>query len=322
MANDQQRRWCLFTSAGDWHAIRVWLKGDAPRLWDLVIAYYGDDDHAFAELSKLSCYAFRTKGSKYQNLKELVLSDPKFFDRYSYVWVCDDDIIMSADQINEAFNITETLGFWVAQPATRAEGNNGHWITLFAGAQWDYRIVNFVENGLAIFRRDKLTEFLAVYDGSLTGWGIEWWYANLFNADEFGRFAIIDRVQVTNPRSETKGGREMDRLRPAALREADWHEVKTKYGLIQYPHKVFAYCKLSPERERLRIFLAMRDFPSLEPAWLERFRCSGWPYAAGLVKLGLIIRALFETVRASGGRDAIWYLKCGLTIKRQRRGVN
>ena len=34
------------------------------------------------------------------------------------------------------------------------------------------------------FQRDKLMEFLAAYDGSLTGWGIDWWYGNFFKADE------------------------------------------------------------------------------------------------------------------------------------------
>ena len=114
MSTDEQRRWCLFTSAGDRSAIRRWVAGDAPRRWDLVAAYYDDDDDEFSEISKLCSYAFRTKGSKFQNLKKLITEHPGFFDRYSHVWVCDDDIVMSMPQINEAFDITEKLGFWVA----------------------------------------------------------------------------------------------------------------------------------------------------------------------------------------------------------------
>src|SRR6516162_996059 len=79
------------------------------------------------------------------------------------------DILMSNNksQINDAFDIAERVGFWVAQPADLAEGRNAHWITCFAGPGWDYRIVNFVEARMPIFRREKLTDFLAVYDGSL-----------------------------------------------------------------------------------------------------------------------------------------------------------
>lgn len=313
MSNDQQRRWCVFTSAGDRNAVRLWLAGDSPRRWDLVIAYYGDNDEVFAQLSELCSCVFKTKGSKYQNLKKLVLSDPQFFDQYSHVWACDDDILMSSSQINEAFEITETLGFWVTQPATRAEGKNGHWITCYAGTRWDYRIVNFVENGLAIFRREKLLQFLAVYDGSLAGWGIDHWYANLFRANEFGRFAVIDKVQVINPRSEMKGGNEMNRLQPASAREADWHKVRKEQGLIEYPPKVYAFCKLPPKRERLHIFL--------DPGLLVRARCSRRRAVIWLLKNGLV-GILLETLRRDGWREVIWLITCGLTIIHQGRAVN
>jgi hypothetical protein len=322
MSTDEPRRWCLFTSAGDKSAIRLWLAGNTPRRWDLVAAYYGDDDDKFAEISKVCSYAFRTKGSKFQNLKKLITDHPRIFDQYSHVWVCDNDIQMSATQIDDAFGITETLGFWVTQPADRPEGRNSHWITCFAGPSWDYRIVNFVEVRMPIFRREKLTEFLAVYDSSLVGAGIEWWYANFFKADEFGRFAIIDKVQVINPRYEVKGGSEIDQLQTPHLRLADWHNIREKYGLVQYSHKVFAYGKLAPTSNQLALFFPFREFPTIEPAWLEALRCSGWWGASWLVKAGLIAKVLMQTAGRSGWRDAMFFLRCGLSIRRQRRAVN
>jgi hypothetical protein len=247
MSIEQQRRWCLFTSAGSENAIRLWLKGDTPRRWDLVVAYYGDNDLEFSEISKVSSHAFRSKGGKFQNLKKLVEQSPGFFDQYSHVWVCDDDIRMSAEQIDEAFAISELLEFWVAQPAVLPNGKISHPITR-AWPPWDYRLVNFVEISLPIFRRDKLVQFLAVYDGSLTGWGIDYWYMNFFNANEFARFAIIDKVPVTNPHDEEKGGSEIDRLEPKKLRRAAWIEVKARYDLVECPNKVFAHCKIAYNR--------------------------------------------------------------------------
>jgi hypothetical protein len=239
-----RRRWCLFTSAGDKNAIRLWLECDKPRRWDLVVAYYGDSNHEFSEISKLSSHAYRTKGGKFQNLKKLVEQKPHFFDEYSYVWVCDDDIRMSAAQIDEAFAISEFFEFWVAQPALLPDGKIAHPIVRFAGPQWDYRLVNFIEVGVAIFRRDKLVQFLAIFDGSLTGTGIDYWYMNFFNANEFSRFAIIDKVAVINPHDEEKGGREINRLEATELRWAAWREVKARYGLVEFPERVFAYCKI------------------------------------------------------------------------------
>jgi hypothetical protein len=322
MSIDPQRRWCVFTSAGDRNVIHRWLEGNTPRRWNLVAAYYGETDHTFLEINKVCTYAFRTKGSKFQNLRKLTLEVPKFFDQYSHVWVCDDDTPISSAQINEAFELAETLGFWVAQPAMRAEGKNGHWITCFAGPQWDYRIVNFVELSLPIFRRDKLIEFLSVYDGSLTGWGIDHWYANLFQANDFGRFAVFDKIQVLNPRDEDKGGNEMGRFQSAALREADWHVVREKFGLVEYPHKVFAYCRLAPERELLGVFDRIEEeHPPIGPAWLVRFRRSRFPGVARLIKAGLVVKALREMTRRSGWLDAIFFLMCWLSVRRQRRAV-
>jgi chitin disaccharide deacetylase len=255
------RRWCIFTSAGNHNAIRLWLKGDQPRRWDLVTAYYADDDQEFSEISAMSSYAFRTKGGKFQNLKKLTAQNPKFFDQYSYVWVCDDDIRMSAVQIDEAFAITERFEFWIAQPAFLPEGKNSHPMTIYAGPHCDYRIVNYIETGAPIFRRDKLVEFLAVYDGSLTGFGIDYWFMNFFRANELGRFshllgrnalgrfAIIDKVQVINPHDDEKGGREIERLQPAPLRVAAYAEAMAKYGLVHFRHKVFASRKISSHHD-------------------------------------------------------------------------
>ena len=245
MATEQPRRWCLFTSAGDHNSIRLWLDAKEPRRWDLVIAYYGDSDREFAALAKSASHAFREKGAKFQNLKKLVAREPGFFDRYSHVFVCDDDIQMSSAQIDEAFAITETHGFWVAQPAFRPEGKYSYWINCCAAPQWDYRIVSYVEVTAPIFRRDKLMEFLAVYDGVLVGWGVDFWYANFFQANEFGRFAVIDKVAVINTRDEDKGAREIDRLQSTPERRAAWEAVRLRLGLVEYPHRVLSYGKIA-----------------------------------------------------------------------------
>ena len=255
-ATKEKRRWCLFTSAGDNNVVRLWLRGIAQRNWDLVVGYYGDNEREFSTIASMSSYAFRSKGDKFQLLKNLLKEHPQFFEDYTYVWICDDDIQMQAAQIDEAFAITESCGFLVAQPAFLPEGQNSHRITVYANSRYDYRTVNFIEGGVPIFRRDKLIEFMGIYDGSLLGWGIDYWYMNFLKAHELGRvrhffkpnelghFAIIDRVQVLNPRSAQKGGREIDRLGTLSQRRAAWLQTMAKYDLVHFPHRVFASCSL------------------------------------------------------------------------------
>jgi hypothetical protein len=98
---------------------------------------------------------------------------------------------MSPAQIDEAFAITEFFEFWIAQPAFSPRGKISHQITSYAGPHCDYRTVNFIEVGVPIFRREKLIEFLNVYDGSLTGYGIDFWYLSIFKADEVGTWGNL-----------------------------------------------------------------------------------------------------------------------------------
>ncbi|WP_257170829.1 hypothetical protein [Bradyrhizobium sp. SRS-191] len=231
-----------------------------PRRWDLALAYYGNDDANFAELEKHSAYAFRTSGSKFQNLKKLLDRSPHILDGYTHVCVCDDDIQMTPRQIDQLFGLSEQLGFWVAQPAFSPAGKWSHEITICAGKKSDYRIVNFVEVTMPVFRRDKLMQFMKVYDDTLVGLGIDCWYSDFLQAHLFGRFAIIDKISVINPTDEEKGHREIDRLQSFEERVASWIGISEKYGIVAHPHQVFAYCKMAPrgdtgKRSRARILL-------------------------------------------------------------------
>src|SRR5262249_558544 len=111
-----------------------------------------------------------------------------------------------------------------------------HFVASQVGARLSY-----IEGNVPNFRRDKLVEFPAAFDGSLTGYGIDWWYTNVFGADKLGRFrnffssgelerfVIIDKVQVTNADDPGKGGREIDRLEPTTLRH-------NRFLLTQFRH--------------------------------------------------------------------------------------
>ncbi|MDE2516289.1 MAG: hypothetical protein KGL12_09715 [Rhodospirillales bacterium] len=170
-------------------------------------------------------------------MKSLFDEDPELFDQYDYIMVCDDDIIFPERGISIACSLAQRYDFWISQPSFAADSTISHGIT--RNHHQGIRITNFVEMTCPIFRRDKLIEFLQVYDGSLVGWGIDWWYCNLFQAQRFHKFAIFDQISVTNPPAHRKRGgiREIDRLQPAEQRKAAWQALAERLQLRQYPHR-------------------------------------------------------------------------------------
>ncbi len=228
-------RFCVFASAGDRHTIADWLRPEPRGDWDLITAYYGDDDRQYRKLADISTRAFRSKGGKFQNLKHALEREPGLLSAYDFVWVCDDDLLMTSRHVARMFQTAERFGFWVCQPAFSRRGK----ISFEATSQMTpdgIRIVNFVEVTCPLFRREKLDAFMRVYDGSLAGWGTDFWYANVLDARRNPRFAVVDYVVVTNPHDEDKPSRfsEIDRLQPKELRQARWRTLKDRLGLAQW----------------------------------------------------------------------------------------
>jgi hypothetical protein len=165
---------------------------------------------------------------------------PGLLDRYDAVWVVDDDIVVTPPQIEALFSVQARYGLWVLQPSCSPKGRIDIPITAHQAGQHLFRYVNFVEVMAPLFDRVRLTAFLEVYDGSLVGWGIDWWYGNFFEADRFARMAIVDAVVVVNPHAHEKPGsgeREIDLLQPAVERAQAWRAKAATLGLREYTQR-------------------------------------------------------------------------------------
>ncbi|CAH2602003.1 conserved protein of unknown function [Rhodovastum atsumiense] len=237
-------RWCVFTSAGDYNNVAAWMEaGQMGRRWDLVTAFYGEDDSAYAWLASRSTLCVRSKGSKFQNLKKLHSADPELLRRYDFVLVADDDLIWQSSQdIDRLFEIASQQDFWVCQPAFSPAGRVSHKITAWTGQRNSIRHVNFIEVTCPVFRSDKLAAFLDIYDGKLLGWGIDWWFCTVLDITTHRKAAIIDKVVVTNPHDHQRRGkgREILKLQSDEERCRHWQEVMRQHDIAQYEHRVFA----------------------------------------------------------------------------------
>ncbi len=236
-------RWCVFTSAGDFHNILSWTDDkDQERQWDLIVAFYGESEAEFQSLSSVSTILFKSKGSKWQNLKKFYEHDKGVFTQYDFVLVADDDLVwQTKEDIVRLFETADQYDFWICQPAFSEKGRISHSITVSHGDKSRIRFVNFVEVTCPIFRSDKLNRFLEIYDGELVGWGIDWWYCNVFRANFFRKFAIIDEIIAINPHDyQRRGGtREIIKLQSDSERRAHWFDVMQRYNLHQYVRTTF-----------------------------------------------------------------------------------
>src|SRR5262249_17419104 len=151
----------VYTCVGDCSAVSKWLSPN--RKFDVWMVYYGDTEFGQKNLVD---YYLRRKGSKFQNLKYLT---EKRYDQlaiYDAIFVIDDDIAISSEQIEKLFQIRADYNLTVLQPAFLATGKISHPPTaVFPGAFGRY--TNFVEVTCPLFHTPDLLDFMTVYDGSL-----------------------------------------------------------------------------------------------------------------------------------------------------------
>lgn len=240
-------RHCLFTSAGDRNNVGQWVGPGTTRDWDLITVYYDEDPDQFARLQAVSTHCLARRGSKFQNLKALYDEQRALLAPYTHIWVVDDDVVMTPEQIATTFALCEQFDFWAAQPAF-AEGSKApHAVTRSQYPQSDIRIVTFIEMTCPLFRADKLFDFLEEYDSSVMGWGTDWWFCHHLSSQTRWRIAVLDCVEVVNPPPEQRPGgmREILRLASNEERQAQWERIRVARGIAYFPRRTLARISLS-----------------------------------------------------------------------------
>ena len=240
---------CVFTSAGDRNAVAGWLPPGQERDFDLLVAFYGEDDARFAELARLADRAWRIKGGKAQNLRTLVLAGEIDLSPYTQVWLPDDDLLLDPRDIPRLFDLAAHFGLAVCQPAFEPAGRVSWPVTAAPTRREQARLTNYVEVTCPLFRREELERFLAVFDGSVSGWGLDLWFGHVLGAEVPGRFGVIDAVTVFNPHERQKPGgfREISALKGDRARRGEFMEAARRHGITYQKHlKVFGARPLPP----------------------------------------------------------------------------
>jgi len=218
----------VFTSAGDHHNVAQWSTSE--RDYEIFVCYYGSA--RFENIFPVDYICDEFKGSKFQNLKAVYDLDRTFLSKFSSVFVVDDDIEMSASAINELFAIREGFDLDIVQPSQLGSGK----VSFPSLMKFDGcfgRFTNYCEVCVPLFKTEVLISFLEEYDGSLAGWGVDWWYSHRSFRLNTHKIAVIDSISCRNPFESDKGLtiREIDRYQDAASRRADWEKKRVQLGM-------------------------------------------------------------------------------------------
>ena len=215
----------VFTSAGDHHNLAQWSSPD--RNYEIFVCYYGQG--RFENPFPVEVLVNDFKGSKFQNLKRAYDSASAYFNGFSSIFVLDDDIEITSAQIDELFEVREKYDLDIVQPSQSPTGKISYpSLITFEGCFG--RLINFCEVCAPLFKTSVLISFLQEYDGTLAGWGIDWWYSHRVFESGPRRIAVIDAIPCRNPHASDKGiaVREIDKYQSRESRKKDW-EMKRKY---------------------------------------------------------------------------------------------
>lgn len=184
------RPFLLYSSVDSERACyRRWI-ADGDRNFDVALTVYR------GELQNADIEVIRTRrGFKFPNF--VAFCDEFDISDYQAVWVVDDDIQLSTQEINRLFETAIQYDLALAQPAYSADSCT-NWNLLYVDALYHLRYSNFVENGVTLFSRAALQKCLPVMRDINTGHGAEFVFINAI-AELQQRVAVIDDVVCHHP---------------------------------------------------------------------------------------------------------------------------
>ena len=182
------KKYLVISTIGDESLHSEWIQND-PN-FDLVLLYYGDKKEIAKEYTKQTPYVYMAKGEKYHLLKSFILSEQEFISQYSYIWLPDNDVSISTEDINKMFLLAEQYKLLLAQPAMI--GHVSHRITL-PQPNTLLRFTNFVEVLAPLMSLDTLMLVKDTFDENYSGWGYDFLWPYLLEYPQ-DKIAIIDSI--------------------------------------------------------------------------------------------------------------------------------
>lgn len=185
----------IISVVGDNSYHNIWINNN-PN-FDLFLIYYKNNEDII-DLYKKQCLYFEY-GEFYQNcpskfikLKKVIEENIKIIKQYKYIWVPDDDIYISSNDINELFHTAEYYDLFLCQPSLL--GYYSHDVTR---PKYDniLRYTNFVEVMAPLFNIDTLLLVKESFDINFSSWGYDFLWPRMLGYPK-DKIAIIDKINM------------------------------------------------------------------------------------------------------------------------------
>ena len=165
------------------------------RAYDLLISFFSDEAFAAFEPAQ-GVEAVLIKGGKWDGLYK-TLAD-RDLDQYDYYWLPDDDLDISATDVNALFTAMQVHGLRIAQPSLTADSYFSHFVFSQCPG-FVLRYTNYIEIMAPCLHKDILKKALPLFQGTMSGYGLDYIWCRWAEAGAF-RTAILDEIAMHHTR--------------------------------------------------------------------------------------------------------------------------
>ena len=175
-----------------------WLPRDgAERRFDVLVSCYQDDClERYGGTPGVS--AVYCPGGKWDGLYRTLCDMGAELDRYDFVWLPDDDIETTAEDIAGLFEAMRETGLKVGQPSLTPDSYFTHFLFIHCpgiAVRW----TNYVEIMVPCLHRSVLKEILPDFRATMSGYGFDYVWCRLPGVGR-REAGIIDGLQVRHTR--------------------------------------------------------------------------------------------------------------------------
>ena len=234
---------------------KKWISKTENCNYDLFLVYYGDKDFKKKQYKKESKYYEEKQGTKFNIVYELYLENKEIINKYKYIFVPDDDLLITPTEINRLFDISKKYNLFLSQPAII--GYYSVPITL-AHPSSLLRYTNFVEIMCPCFEIETFKKLHESFNYNKSCWGIDiLWDIELGRPKD--KIAIIDDTVAIHTRPVYQG----DYYQNNDIKEIPRKDIVEvcKKNNIKMPHEKIVYSSLPTETnwEQNNLFFPRTD---------------------------------------------------------------